>query len=125
MRAAGGSTDVMANYLPIMLKPTTMNWLTSLGSDTIESWDDIKRMFVENYMATSERLATRHDLERIYQKAGELLRSYVRRFLEIRNRIPNISQAEVISAFVRGLYQHDELHSMFNRKPPWTIGEMP
>ena len=54
LRAAGGSTDVMANYLPVMLKPTAMNWLTSLRPDTIGSWDDLKRMFIENYMATCE-----------------------------------------------------------------------
>ena len=29
MRAGGGDIDVMANYLPVMLQPTTMNWLTS------------------------------------------------------------------------------------------------
>ena len=81
-------------------------------------------MFVENYMATCERPATRHDLETVYQKTDELLRSYVGRFLEMRNLIPNIGEAEVISTFVRGQYHHDELSSKFNRKPPWKIGEM-
>ena len=38
-RATGGDTSVMANYLPIMLMPTAMNWLTSLALDSIGSWD--------------------------------------------------------------------------------------
>ena len=50
--AGGGNTDVMANYFPIMLKPTTINWLTSLQSDIIDSRDDLKRLFIENYKAT-------------------------------------------------------------------------
>jgi hypothetical protein len=54
MRAARGNADVMANYLPIMLKPTAMTWLTILGPDTIKSWDDLKKVFIENYMATCE-----------------------------------------------------------------------
>ena len=33
VRAAGGDTSVMANYLPIMLTPTAMNWLTSLAPE--------------------------------------------------------------------------------------------
>ena len=41
----------------------------------------------------------------------------------MRNYIPNITEAEVITAFVRGLHHHD-LHSKFNRKPPKGIGKM-
>ena len=41
----------------------------------------------------------------------------------MRNSIPNITEAEVITAFVRGLHHHD-LRSKFNRKPPKGIGEM-
>ena len=42
-----------------------MNWLTSLQPDIIDSWDDLNRMFIENYKATCERPATKHDLARI------------------------------------------------------------
>ena len=86
-----------------------MNWLTSLQPDIIDSWGDLKRIFVENYKATCERPATKHDLARIYQRIGELLRSYIRRFSEVINRIPNILEAEVMTCFVRGLYHHDKL----------------
>ena len=73
MWASGGNTDVMANYLPVMLKPATMNWLTSLQSNIIDSWDDLKRLFVENYKATCERPGMKHDLAIVYQKPSELL----------------------------------------------------
>ena len=77
MWAGGGNTDVMANYLPIMLKPIAMNWLTSLQFDIIDSWDDLKRLFIENYKATCEQSGTKHDLARVYQKPSELLWSYI------------------------------------------------
>ena len=41
----------------------------------------------------------------------------------MRNSIPNITKAEVITAFVQGLH-HRDLRSKFNRKPPKRIGEM-
>jgi hypothetical protein len=41
----------------------------------------------------------------------------------MRNSIPNITKAEVITAFIRGLH-HRELRSKFNHKPPTGIGEM-
>ena len=117
MRVAGGDTSVMANYLFVMLTLTAMNWLTNLTPDSIESWEQLKKVFTDNYMATCTRPGTKHDLNRIYQKLSELLRSYIRRFSEMRNSIPNIIEAEVITAFVRGLHHHD-LRSKFNHKPP-------
>ena len=41
----------------------------------------------------------------------------------MRNSIPNITEAEVITAFTRGLH-HRELRSKFNRKLRTCIGEM-
>ena len=113
----------MANYLPIILMPTTMNWFTSLARDSIRSWEELKKVFTDNYMATCTLPGTKHDMNRIYQKPSELLRSYIRHFSKMRNSIPNITKAEVITAFVRGLH-HCDLHSKFNHKPPKGIGEM-
>ena len=113
----------MANYLPVMLAPTAMNWFTSLALNSIVSWEELKKVFTDNYMATCTWPGTKHDLNRIYQKPSELLRNYIRRFSNLGNSIPNITEAEVITAFVRGLH-HRDLRSKFNHKPPMGIGEM-
>ncbi|XP_066341615.1 uncharacterized protein [Miscanthus floridulus] len=114
----------MANYLPVMLAPSAMNWLTNLRTDSIGSWDDLKRVFIENYTATCVRPGTKHNLEKFYQRTGEPLRGYIRCFSEMRNSIPNINDGEVISAFIRGLYHHPKLRSKLNQKTPRTIGEL-
>ena len=54
VHATGGNSDVMVNYLPIMLSQTTNNWLMGLREGSFESWDDLKKVFVENYMATCQ-----------------------------------------------------------------------
>ena len=54
IHATGGNNDVMVNYWPIMLSQTANNWLMGLREDSIESWDDLKKVFVKNYMATCE-----------------------------------------------------------------------
>ena len=54
VRAVGENTDVMVNYLPVMLSQSTNNWLMGLREDSIESWDDLKKVFVKNYMATCQ-----------------------------------------------------------------------
>ena len=99
MRATGESKDVMANYLPIMVNQSTNNWLLSLREDSIRSWDDLKKVFTKNYMATCEQLGTKYDLENLHQTFGEPLHSFIRPFSERRNSIPNISDSDAITAF--------------------------
>ena len=48
VRAAEGDTSIMANYLPIMLTLTAMNWLTRLTLDSIGSWEQLKKVFTDN-----------------------------------------------------------------------------
>jgi hypothetical protein len=38
----------------MMLNQFANNWLLSLRDDSIRSWDDLKKVFTENYMATCE-----------------------------------------------------------------------
>ena len=54
VKATGKDEDVMANYLPIMLNQYANNWLLSLRENSIRSWDDLKKVFTDNYMATCE-----------------------------------------------------------------------
>ena len=77
-----------------------MNSFTSLAPDSIGSWEELKKVFTDNYMVMCTQAGTNHDLNCIYQKSSELLHSYIRRFSEMRNSIPNITEAEVIIAFI-------------------------
>ena len=104
VRATEGNNDVMANYLPVMLSQIANNWLMGLREDSIESWDDLKKVFVENYMAMCQQPGTKYDLEKLHQTFGERLRSYIRRFSKTRNTFPNIGDSEAIFAFTRGLH---------------------
>ena len=63
----------MENYLLVMFTPPTMSWFTSLAPDSIRSWEELKKVFTDNYMATCTRPGTKHDLNRIYQKPSKLL----------------------------------------------------
>ena len=113
----------MANYLPVMLSDPVLTWLISLPADSIDSWDDLKKAFVENYRSTYKSPSSKFDLARMYQKSGETLRSFIRRFSEKRNSIPNIAEVEVINAFINGIHNAD-LRNKLNRKPPTRIGDM-
>jgi hypothetical protein len=54
-------------------------------------------------MPTYERPASKNDLKAVRQYKGETLRQYIQRFRQMRNKIPRISNEEVISAFSTGI----------------------
>jgi hypothetical protein len=55
-------------------------------------------------MPMDERPATKNDLKVVRQYKGETLRQYIQRFSQMRNKIPRISNEEVISAFSMGIF---------------------
>ena len=75
-------------------------------------------------MATCQQPGTKYDLEKLHQTYGEPLHSFMKRFSEIRNSIPNISDNKAISAFTRGLHYHKQLCSKLYLKRLATIGDL-
>ena len=103
IQAAGGDDKVMANSFPMALKDSASSWLTNLPAESISSWEDLCRCFVANFKGTYERGLTYNDLRAVHQKPGETLRKYIQRISQVRNKIPNATDAQVISAFQAGV----------------------
>jgi hypothetical protein len=81
------------------LKDALRTWLMNLPHESVTSWKDLCRQFVANFMPTYEHPATKNDLKAMRQYKGETLRQYIQCFSQMRNKIPRISNEEVISAF--------------------------
>jgi hypothetical protein len=75
----------------------------NLPHESMTSWKDLCRQFIANFMPTYEHPATKNDLKAVHQYKGETLRQYIQRFSQMRNKIPRISNEEVISAFSTGV----------------------
>jgi hypothetical protein len=72
-------------------------------------------------MLTYERPGMKNNFKAVRQYKGETLRQYIQRFSQMRNKIPRISNEEVISVFSTGvadikmkekLFVNDELTSV-------------
>jgi hypothetical protein len=103
VQAARGDQRAMANWFPMALKDAPRTWLMNLTHKSVTSWKDLCRQFVANFMPTYERPATKNDLKAVHQYKGETLHQYIQRFSQMRNKIPRISNEEVISAFSTGV----------------------
>nr|ABF99143.1 retrotransposon protein, putative, Ty3-gypsy subclass [Oryza sativa Japonica Group] len=123
IRAAGGDSKAMANYLPVALADSARSWLHGLPRGTIGSWAELRDHFIANFQGTFERPGTQFDLYNVVQKSGESLRDYIRRFSELRNKISDITDDVIIAALTKGI-RHEDLVGKFGRKPPRTVKQM-
>ena len=49
---AEGDTNTKVLYLPMALKPAPFTWLKSLARESIHSWEDFKKAFVDNFQGS-------------------------------------------------------------------------
>jgi hypothetical protein len=101
-RAAGATEDVMTVYLPIVLGQDALQWLRHLPRHCIDDWGDFSRRFIANFQSLSDKPAQPWDLKSIRRRGDETLRSYLKRFQTMRNRIPEVTEAAVIEDFYQG-----------------------
>ena len=75
----------------------------NLPDESVSSWEDLCHQFEANFKPTYDHPASKGDLKAVKQHTGETLRKYIQRFCQVRSRIPNISDQEVIDVFAAGV----------------------
>ena len=63
------------------------------------------------------------DLRNYRQRANETIRGYIQRFSKKHNELPNITDANVISAFIRGMTYEAPIH-VLGRETPHMMLEL-
>jgi hypothetical protein len=121
----GGTDDdnlIICN-LPLILSDTARAWLEHLPPAQIFGWDDLVKAFAGNFQGTYVRPGNSWDLRSCRQQPGESLREYIRRFSKQRTELPNITDSDVIRAFLAGTTCRD-LVSKLGRKTPTKASEL-
>jgi hypothetical protein len=89
----------------------------------IFDWDDLVRAFAGNFQGTYVRPGNSWDLRSCRQQPGESLREYIRRFSKQRTELLNITDSDVIGAFLAGTTCRD-LGSKLGCKTPTKASEL-
>jgi hypothetical protein len=58
------------------LDPAPLMLLESLSNNSIDSWEWLKKVFIDNFQGAITRASTQHDLAQCRQECNELLWSY-------------------------------------------------
>jgi hypothetical protein len=121
----GGTDDnnlIICN-LPLFLFDAVRAWLEHLPPAQIFNWDDLVKAFAGNFQGTYVHPGNSWDLRSCRQQLGESLREYIRRFSKQCTELPNITDSDVIGAFLAGTTCRD-LVSKLGRKTPTKASEM-
>jgi hypothetical protein len=97
-------------YFPVAFESAPLTWLESLKPNSIDSWEDLKRTFIDNFEESMIRASSHHDLSQVKQEMNETLRSYTRCFFKMRTTIANITDEDVIRCFQNGLFSKNTYH---------------
>jgi hypothetical protein len=107
----------MTAYLPIVLGQDALQWLRHLPRHCIDDWGDFSRRFTANFQSLSDKPAQPWDLKSIKRRGDETLRSYLKRFQTMRNRIPEVTEAAVIEDFYRGSNDSAFVRAILQKAP--------
>ena len=65
------------NFFPLTLKGAALQWFMSLGGNCIQTWEDMKHMFLKRYQ---DYCRVNEEIFEITQGEEETLKNYVKRF---------------------------------------------
>jgi hypothetical protein len=113
----GGSRDNALQLLSLHLKDNVRAWLNNLAPDSIRSWEEFRQAFIANFRGISRWPTSFEESRLCIQRTGENLRSYISRWISLRNTAENISSERAIDAFRDGLIQRDFKEELGHCKP--------
>jgi hypothetical protein len=121
----GGTDDgnLIIRNLPLFLSDAARAWLEHLPLVQISNWDDLVKAFAGNFQGTYVRPVNSWDLQSYRQQPGKSLWGYIRRFLKQHTELPNITDSDVIGAFLAGTTCRD-LVSKLGRMTPTKASEL-
>ncbi|KAK4390146.1 hypothetical protein Sango_2077900 [Sesamum angolense] len=106
MRPQGVSEEqVKLRAFPFFLGDKAKDWLYSLLSGSIVSWNELKKIFLENYFTASQTTDIRKEISGIRQCSGENFYEYWGRFKQLVESCPHhqILDHLLIQYFYEGL----------------------
>ncbi|CAL8997657.1 unnamed protein product [Prunus brigantina] len=77
MEGRGANESTKCRLFPTTLKGPATSWFKRLARESISSFAELRKVFLERYMIISDRLYTANDLSTVRQRPDEKLRDYI------------------------------------------------
>ncbi|KAK2393494.1 hypothetical protein QL285_055433 [Trifolium repens] len=119
----GAADHLKCKLLSGTLKEAALRWYMNLPKNSIESWTDFQRKFIQQFSGSKHIKVTATSLFTIHQNPAETLREYLARFCEATIKISNPNQEMFVAAFHNGL-KAGHFNESLAQKPATSMQEI-
>ncbi|XP_057485073.1 uncharacterized protein LOC130771473 [Actinidia eriantha] len=123
MSLQGCSDEVMCKAFSFTLKGPPRSWFRKLSPGTIDSFGDLSRLFVANFMSCRNRQKNASHLFTVHQKETESLKDFVKRFNQATLEVEDPSDKVIIMAMMEGL-RPGPLFDSLSKNVPETLSAL-
>ncbi|GFZ21709.1 granulin repeat cysteine protease family protein [Actinidia rufa] len=123
MSLQGCSDKVMCKAFSATLKGPARSWFRKLLPGTIDSFGELSRLFVANFMSCRNRQKNASHLFTVHQKETESLKDFMRRFNQAILEVEDPSDQVIIMAMMEGL-RPGPLFDSLSKNVPETLSAL-
>ncbi|GFY98634.1 hypothetical protein Acr_13g0000350 [Actinidia rufa] len=123
MSLQGCSDEVMCKAFSTTLKGLARSWFRKLSPGTIDSFGDLSRLFVTNFMSYRNRQKNASHLFTVHQKETESLKDFVKRFNQAILEVEDPSDKVIIMVMMEGL-RPGPLFDSLSKNVPETLSAL-
>jgi len=123
MMLSGGSDAVYCKLFMSTLSGIVLEWFVSLPDGHITSFQQVSKLFMEQYIVNRAPPVVSYDLFDMRQNQGESLRDYLSRFGAQVVRVPSKDEDMLVHAFKKGVLSGPFSESLI-RNHPSTFAEI-
>jgi hypothetical protein len=119
----GAADHLKCKLLSGTLKEAALRWYINLPKNSIESWLDFQRKFIQQFSGSNHIKVTSTSIFATRQNHAETLREYLARFSEATIKVSNLNQEMFVSAFHNGL-KAGHFNESLTQKPATSMQEI-
>ncbi|GFZ19883.1 hypothetical protein Acr_28g0005880 [Actinidia rufa] len=119
----GCSDEVICKAFSATLKGPARSWFRKLSPGTIDSFGELSRLFVANFMSCRNRQKNASHLFTVHQKETESLKDFVKRFNQAILEVEDPSDKVIIMAMMEGL-RLGPLFDSLSKNVPETLSAL-
>ncbi|GFZ10013.1 hypothetical protein Acr_21g0006120 [Actinidia rufa] len=123
MSLQGCSDEVMCKAFSATLKGPARSWFRKLLPGSIDSFGELSRLFVANFMSYRNRQKNASHLFTVHQKETESLKDFVKRFNQAILEVEDPSDKVIIMAMMEGL-RPGPLFDSLSKNVPETLSAL-
>ncbi|GFZ13029.1 hypothetical protein Acr_23g0014140 [Actinidia rufa] len=123
MSLQGCSDEVMCKAFSATLKGPARSWFRKLSPGTVDSFGELSRLFVANFMSCRNQQKNASHLFTVHQKETESLKDFVKRFNQAVLDVEDPSDKVIIMAMMEGL-RPGPLFDSLSKNVPETLSAL-